>query len=252
MDLIMSLRVLRRYWLLTIFLLLVTLAGTAAVVFVLPWSYQAQSTMVLLPSRNASQTNGFNPYLSFDSSVTNTAFLMGVVVTGPASRQALVSQGDTGTYTIGLSPDTDGPVLIATATAPTKSDAENTLKAVTAAVGANLHQLQVDKGVLPKNQIQFQVAAITSHATVLVSKKAKTVVLALALGLFLTVGVPMLVDARAARRRQERQDAEELAPRPAGGSGSAGRPRPDEQDAHRQPRDESELAGARRPRQWTE
>jgi len=252
MDLITSLRVLRRYWLITTFLLLVTIAGTAAVVFVLPWTYQAQSTMVLLPSRAASQSNGNNPYLSFDASDTSTAFLVSVVVTGPTSKQALVAKGDTGTYTIGLSPDTAGPVLIATATAKTASDAENTLTAVTAAVGVNLHQLQVGRGVPPKDQIQLQVAAMSAHATKLISKKGKLVVLALVLGLFLTFGVPLLIDASATRRRQERQDAEELAARQAGGSGNAARARPDGEKARRPVRDESELAGARRPRQWTE
>jgi hypothetical protein len=259
MDLITSLRALGRHWVLTSFLLLVTLAGAAAVAFVLPWTYQAQSTVVLLPSRAASQATGNNPYLAFDASDTNTAYLLGVEVTGPTSGKALAAAGDTGTYTVGLSPDTNGPVLVATVTAPSKSDAERTIKAVTTAIGADLHQLQVAKGIKRSDQIQFQVVAMSSQATLLISKKAKTLGLALALGLFLTFGVPLLIDGRTTRRQQEREAAAAAIPaRWTGESGNARRAPPDERQARHQVRDESALAGARRPaadgvaRSWTE
>jgi hypothetical protein len=217
MDLISTLGALKRHWILTIVLLLLTLAGSAAVTFGLPWTYQAQSTVVLLSSRQASKLNGYNPYLSFDGAVTNTAYVVGVIVTGPADKKAFVAEGDTGMYTVGLSPNTDGPVLVATVTAQTKADAENTLKAVTAAIATNLRDIQTAKNITGPNQIRAEVASITPEATLLVSKKAKSIGLVLALGLFATVGLPIITDARAARRLEEKRTAMR-------GSAAGGRP----------------------------
>jgi len=239
MDLISTLGALKRHWILTILLLLLTLAASAGVTFGLPWTYQAQATVVLLSSPQASKLNGYNPYLSFDGAVTNTAYVVGVIVTGPADKKAFVAQGDTGDYTVGLSPNTDGPVLVATVTAQTKSNAENTLKAVTAAISSNLHSIQAAKNITPPNQIRVEVASITPQATLLVSKKAKSIGLVFALGLFATVGIPIVKDARAARRREEQQVSRGSLRR-----GSVGGGRPAESQAARSRPAESRPPGA--------
>jgi hypothetical protein len=254
MDLIAALRALRRQWLVTCFLLLVTLAGVAGLTFKLPSTYQAQSTTVLLPSRAASQPNGYNPYLSFDGSLTNTAYLLSVEVTGPASQKVFAAEGDTGSYTVGLSPDTDGPVLITMVTAPSKSDAERTLQTVTAALGNDILELQVAKHIRPSDQIGFEVVAMNSQATLLFSKKVKTVGMALALGLFVTISVPVLIDNSRLRRKQERRAAMTKIPEhwTSESDGGVHRPPFHERQAHSQAQDEPTLAGAHRSRQRAE
>jgi hypothetical protein len=205
MDLIDTLRVLRRHWIVTTLLLLVTLGAVGGVLFVLPWTYSAQSTVVLLPSRDASKLTGGNPYLSFDSSVTNTAYVVSVAVMSPSEQQALVAAGHTGTYTIAPSAVTTGPVLVTQVTAPSKSQAEGTLMAVTAAIGARLRAMQGSQKIGPNNQITVRVESVTPEATRLISKKAKTLVLALAVGLFLTICVPLLIDASARENERDGQ-----------------------------------------------
>lgn len=207
MDLISSLRSLRRHWILTSIFIVFTLAATAAATLVLPWTYQAQSTVVLLASQQGSKLNGDNPYLSFDGALTNTAYVVSVIVTGPGDQARFASQGDTGEYTVALSTATDGPVLLVNVTAHSKAVAQDTMKAVTGSIQDTLSSIQAKQNITAPNQIRSQVAAMSPQATVLFSKKAKDIGLALALGLFLTFGVPILTDAHQARRKEERGPA---------------------------------------------
>jgi hypothetical protein len=207
MDLITALRVLRRRWLLTSTLLLMSLAAVGAVTFKLPWTYQAQSTVVLLPSRSLSAVNGYNPYMSFGQSITNTAYLLSVAVTSPPYQQKFTAAGDTGTYTVLPAPNTDGPVLVTTVLAKSRAVAEQTLVAVTQALDSSLRQTQAAQGVPKKNLITLQVESMTTKPTRLVSKKAKTESIVVALALFITIGVPLLVDAQSRRRAQEQRQS---------------------------------------------
>jgi hypothetical protein len=204
MDLITALRALRRRWVLTATLLVLSLASITFVTFKLPWTYQAQSTVVLLPSHNVSALNGYNPYLSFGPSITNAAFLISVKVMSPPYQQKLTAAGDTGLYTVTLSPDTDGPVLVTTVLGHNRAVTERTLVAVTNVIGAVLKQTQISEGITQKKSMMtLQVESMTAEPTLLISKKAKTIGMIAALALILTIGVPLLVDAHAKRRALE-------------------------------------------------
>lgn len=203
MDLIDAMRVLARRWILTGLLLCVSLAGAAAALFLLPWTYQAQSTVVLLPSRNSSEPNGYNPYLSFQSSLTQTAYIVSVAVMAPPSALKLADAGDSASYTVALSPNTDGPVLVVTVTGHSKAVTEQTLLGVDAAIAGQVGQSQAAAGITRNNRISVQVESVSTHATLLLSKKAKTVGLVAALGIFLTLGIPLFTDGLRQRRMQE-------------------------------------------------
>src|SRR5258708_38029572 len=127
MDLIATLRALRRRWIVTSLLLLATLTGTAAVIFVLPWTYQAKSSVILLASQNESKPAGNNPWLTFNSAITNTAYVLSLVVTGPSVQRELPAAGAHGSYTVALSSATRGPGIFSTATASPKARAASTL-----------------------------------------------------------------------------------------------------------------------------
>ena len=69
MDLGEFFRTLRRQWILTLLLLLLTLFAVYGANIKFSGPYQAESVIVLLPSQKAAEPNGSNPYLSFDSSI---------------------------------------------------------------------------------------------------------------------------------------------------------------------------------------
>jgi hypothetical protein len=198
MDLMESLRVLRRRWILTCVLLLLTLAGAAAAVVKLPWSYQSQGMTVLLASQSASKLSGGNPYLAFDQSLTYTADVVRREVMDPRTALALSARGYTGSYLVIDAFDTSGPVLVTTVTGTNKNTVENTLHGVLDELNTKLVGLQA--GISPDNQITSVVVSMSPNATRSTSKKARPLVVVLAVGLALTFAIPQIVDAWAIRR----------------------------------------------------
>ena len=199
MDLAESFRTLRRRWILTLLLFLLTLAGAAAAVVKLPWTYTAQSTVVLLASPHASKAVTGNPYLGFDSSITLTADVVRRVVMDPRAVQDLANRGYSASYTVVDAPDTTGPVLLVTVSGSNKAAVEHTLHGVTSEVSTKLNELQ--SSVASDNQIGDQVIAMSPQASLSKGKKARPLAVILALGLALTFVIPQIIDRRAARRQ---------------------------------------------------
>lgn len=202
MDLMESFRTLGRHWIMTSVLLVLTFAGTAYAFVKLPWTYQAQAQTVLLNSKSASEATGGNPYLAFDPSLVETADIISIEATDPRVAQVLAARGYKASYTVLVSSVTGGPVLLITATGHNKVVVENTVRAVTKEVVDQLVALQAN--VLPKNQIKMQLISLAPRPTHSFSKKAKPLVVVLALGLVLTFSIPQLVDGQIARRRARR------------------------------------------------
>jgi hypothetical protein len=228
MDLMESLRTLRRRWILTSALLLLTFAATAAAFVKLPWTYQSQAMTVLLASRSAAKLSGGNPYLAFDQSLTYTADIVRREVMDPRTALALSAQGYSSVYLVTTATDTSGPVLLVTVTGSNKNAVENTLHGVTNELNTKLTGLQV--GVTPYNQITSQIVFMTPKATRMLSKKARPLVVVLAVGLALTFAIPQIVDARATRGQSRREGGEAYRPRRTGysrdraGNGRRGAP----------------------------
>lgn len=200
MDLTESFRTLRRRWILTSLLFLLTLAGTAGALVKLPWTYTSQSTVVLLASPHASKAVAGNPYLAFDASITLTADVVRRVLMDPRTVQDLAGRGYSASYTVVDAPDTTGPVLLVTASGSNKAAVENTLHGVTNEVSTKLNELQ--SSVAPDNQIGQQVIAMSPQALLNKSKKARPLAVILALGLALTFVIPQILDRRSATRRR--------------------------------------------------
>jgi hypothetical protein len=221
MDVMGSLRALRRRWILTLALLLLTLAGAGALAH-RPGPYTSESQVVLLPSEQNSAINGRNPYLSFGGSISLTADLVRREVTDPRTVQALAAQGYSAPYQVTDDTNTAGPVLDVTVTGSSKALVERTLYGVTAEIGRRLDIMQA--GVKHASKITALTVSVDLTPTLKLSQKARTVVVILGLGLILTIAIPQIVDASIMRRaaRKAAKDDQDPGPDP-GGPGPAGR-----------------------------
>jgi hypothetical protein len=202
MDLTASLRALRRQWILTGFLLVLTFAAGVAAWVKIPGPYTTESMVVLVPSKQEAKINGNNVYLSYGGSENVAGDIVQRQVMDPATVTALYNKGYTGSYTIADDTNTTGPILDITVTGKSKSVVESTLSAVTTEVQSKLVVLQ--QNIPAANQITSMVASFDTSAKLEVSKKARVVVLLVGLGLVLTYALPQILDAEIRRRRGER------------------------------------------------
>jgi hypothetical protein len=202
MDLVASGRTLRRRWILTSFLFLLTVVAALAAWVKLPGPYQAESMTVLYPSQQASKLNGDNPLMSFGGSLNVAGDIVLREVSAPSYAAQLAAHGYTSSFTIADDPLTTGPILDVTVTGSNQGQVEQTLNGVTAAVKNQLAAIQ--QNYKPANRITSQVVSTQPTPKLLVSKKARTIVIVLGLGLILTFVIPQVVDAEIAKRRGAR------------------------------------------------
>jgi len=202
MDLVAAMRTLRRRWILTTLLLLLTLAATALIWVKKPGPYQAESMVALIPSHQSSIVNGNNPYLSFGGSENIAGDIVLRQMMAPQTVAALADRGYGESYEIIDDPTTTGPILDITVTGSNQSAVESTLQGVTVATRAQLNALQAY--LKPTDRITSIVASQDPSAHLLISKKARLVVVVLGLGLILTYAIPQVVDAEINRRRSRR------------------------------------------------
>jgi capsular polysaccharide biosynthesis protein len=203
MDVSGALHTLRKHWILTSVLVLLTLVAAYQAWVKIPGPYQSSSQVVFLASQQTSKPNGNNPYLSFDDTLSTTADIVRREVLDPRIVAALAARGFKDTYDIQNDPLGVGPILDITATGPTKAGVMATQAAVTAEVQNQLQQLQTD--LLAKDQVNSMVVTSSPQATLLVSKKARPVVAVLVVGFILTLAIPQMVDAVQNRGRNRRK-----------------------------------------------
>ena len=204
MNLKDALHVWRRRWILTLLLVLVVLALSAAAAMKLPRHYTAQSDVVLLPSASSTVPNGRNPYLTYNGSLPMTAQILSYQLMAPETVLGLTARGYTASFTATLAPNTAGaPVLNILVTGSNKNTVETTLHGVTNAIASKLAALQT--GIAPNNQITALTLSVDTSPTLSVSKTARPLVVVLGLGLVLALAIPLMVDG-AARRRTPDQD----------------------------------------------
>src|SRR5580693_3041015 len=177
MDLVASGRTLRRRWILTSFLFLLTLAAALAAWVKIPGPYQAESMTVLYPSQQASKLNGNNPLLSFGGSLNVAGDIVLREVSSPAYVAQLVARGYSSSFTIVDDPNTTGPILDLTVTGKNQGQVEQTLKGVTVAIKNQLAFIQ--QNYKPADRITSQVVSTQPTPQLLVSKKARTIVIIL-------------------------------------------------------------------------
>ena len=202
MDASGSLHTLRKHWVLTSLLILLTLVAAAGMWVAKPGPYQSESQVVFLASQQSSKVNGDNPYMSFNTTLTTTADLVRREVLDPQIVAELGARGYTESYNVVNDPLATGPVLDITAVGGNQAAVEATQHAVTAEVKSELALLQ--QGIAPQNQITSLIVSSNTTPSLLISKKARPLVAVLAVGLILILAIPQIVDASGRRRRDRR------------------------------------------------
>ena len=210
MDVSGALHTLRKHWILTSVLVLLTLIAAVETWVSIPGPYQSTSQVVFLASQQVSKPSGENPYLAFGDTLITTADVVRREVMDPRIVAALAARGFTDTYEVENDPLGIGPMLDITATGPTKAGVMATQAAVTAEVQSQLQQLQTD--LLPKNQITSMVVTSSPKATLMVSKKARPLVAVLVVGFILVLAIPQVVDAAQSRVRSRRKKSSSQRP----------------------------------------
>jgi hypothetical protein len=217
-----TLSIWRRHWILTAFLLLLALCGSATAVMKLPRTYQSDSTVVLVPSRQASKAlGGGNPYLSFDDSLATTADIVATEMTSPRVEQALAMRGFDERYTV-ISESTTGqtvasgsvlpgPFIVVTVTGKNSGLVEQTLSGVTDDIGAEVTAMQAS--LAPSKRFSLATLSLTPRATMSVSMTARSLILIIGLLIILALAVPVMVDGQTAQRRARRASRSLPAPR---------------------------------------
>ena len=201
MDLVSSLR---RRWILASILLLLTLGGSAFAWFTLSPTYQAASSVVFLATNNAVKLAGGNPYLAFTSGLNLTADLVRYQTMDINTAQSLAARGDTSTYLVADATDTACLVLNVTVTGHNKANVEKTLLDVTNEISTRLNAVQASLNV--NSKIKDSVVTIAPEPTLQKSKKVKPLLVAFALGLVLTIAIPVMVDGQRVQRKPKDDD----------------------------------------------
>lgn len=214
-------RIWRKRWLSTSLLILLALAATGGALHKIPRTYQAQSTVVLLASRNYSKVNGEgNPYLSFNDTLTDAAAALSSEVMSSQTALVVAARGlpasysvvseSTSSQTLPSSSTLPGPFLLVTVTGHKASSVEATLVAVTGEIGTKLEQMQAHLSAA--NKMSVSVLSFSPHADLSVSQTARSLVLIVVPLVVLALALPLIADSLIAHRRRKR--AERIAGRP--------------------------------------
>ncbi|MFI5062616.1 MAG: hypothetical protein ACHP9Z_01370, partial [Streptosporangiales bacterium] len=178
---------------------LLTLVAAGAAWQKISGPYQAESMVALIPSKQAAKPDGNNPLMAFGGSESVAGDIVQRQVMAPPYAAKLASEGYTASFAIVDDPTSTGPIVDITVTGSNQAEVANTLRGVTAAFTSQLATLQ--QAYVPANRITSQVISYQPTPKLLVSKKARDIVIVIGLGLVLTYAIPQIVDGEIRRRR---------------------------------------------------
>lgn len=201
MDLLDSLNILMKRWLLTVPLFVLTVGAVVAASVVLPWEYEAQATMVFLASPVQAKNAGGNPWLVFDGSLTVTAEVVGREMMDDRTVAQLRAKGLTAGYKVEIAPNSTGPVLSVDVTGDNAANTVGTMNAILAMIPDRLAQIQAAAGVAPAARITVNMVSVTPQPQKKSTKKLRTVAVVLFGGFSLTVVAPLFLESVSVRRR---------------------------------------------------
>lgn len=148
MDALTLMRVLRRWWLVTLGLLILLAVALAGLMRYTPAEYESSGVgLVIRQSEAAVDDSGRrdNPFAQIDDRLAVTATLLVTVVNSPAVQQQLVAdglQGDVEVTNEGTSYNPEGPFVTVTATAPDPQQAAEDVRLVLARANVELANQQ--------------------------------------------------------------------------------------------------------------
>lgn len=193
-------RVLWRRWYITILGLLATVGLVLGAVSLVPVKYEAKSYVLLLPP---SAKDGSNPLLSLGG-LQSTVDVLARAMLDATTADALKRQGVTATYTVARDLTTDGPVLVVTTDDKTSSGALSANADVVARLAPTMLALQSQQAVKTSSLISLQEINKATTTAVLRKSQIRALLVAVAVGILLTVLLAALIDGLVLRRRSRR------------------------------------------------
>ncbi|WP_329280451.1 chain length determinant protein [Streptomyces sp. NBC_01451] len=200
MDLAEIFRVTRRRWYVLLPGLLLTAGLVAAVVLLVPVTYQSQSTVQLLNSPKATVAYGGNPFLSTQTSLTGMADSLARNLNSDGSVRELKSRGASGTFEAKIADNAQGPLMWLTVTGTDKSAVLASDRILTAYATDRLKQFQEQQSVDPKAMIQMMTIVVPQPPVADTKTRLEYMIMAGGGGLVLSLVAVFYVEAR--RRSQ--------------------------------------------------
>lgn len=217
MDLAEIFRVMRRRWYVLLPGLLLTGGLIAAVVLLVPVTYQSQSTVVLLNSEKATRAYDGNPFLSTQTSLTGMADSLARNLNSDVSVRELKSRGATGTFEAKLADNAQGPLMWLTVTGTDKSAVLASDRILTTYAKDRLEQFQEQQSVAPQAMIRLTTIVAPQPPVAQTKTRLQYMIMAGGLGLVLSLVAVFYVEARRRSHPQEPEQPAE-APEPAADS----------------------------------
>ncbi|RPE37922.1 capsular polysaccharide biosynthesis protein [Streptomyces sp. Ag109_O5-1] len=196
MDLAEIFRVMRRRWYVLLPGLLLTAGLIAAVIVLVPVTYQSQSTVVLLNSQKATQAYDGNPFLSTQTSLTGMADSLARNLNSDDSLRDLKARGAKGTFAAKLADNAQGPLMWLTVTGTDKASVLSSDKTLTAYAKERLDQFQKEQSVAPKAMIRMTTIVPPQNPVAQTKTRLEYMIMAGGLGLVLTLAAAFYVEAR--------------------------------------------------------
>lgn len=207
-------RVLRRRWYVAIPGLLITILAAGAVLRFYPPSLQATGSVVFVSppvstdESSPSGTSRSNPYLNFGSPLGATAEVVSSAVNSDQVAKELKAEGMTGSYQVGVDPNSSAPVVSVEATARTNAEAMAMMRAVVLKIRDRLAQIQADAGA-PRNQyITAQSVTAAPKAVPVHGSLIRALALLAIFGVLASCGASVIVEG--VSRGRERKRAESM------------------------------------------
>jgi hypothetical protein len=197
----------RRWYLVTIGLLLT--AGLAVgVTYVMPLTYDAQASFVLLPPPPAEQQPGTsplhdNPYLRLGG-LDTMGGILAKSLSDSTSVASIIPAHSPEKYVVADDPAVPGAVLQVTGTAPSSQRAFAIVDDVIALAETRLADLQAAVSAPADSQVRMTVITTNTVAIPNTSMAIRTLIIVIAGGLLGTLLVTLSIDALARRRRESR------------------------------------------------
>lgn len=200
-----ALLVLVRRWYLVVPLLILTMSGCVLATKVIAPVYEADaSVLFLIPSTVEGPNARVNPYLNFGGA-NALADVVGRIVMSDTDRAKIGGSGGSGKYAVAMDPSTSAPLLNVKATAPTPGLAMRTRDIVIQDIQSQLSKIQSEAGSPVTALVYTQVLPSTGQAAELRGSVHRAFAAIAALGLVVTVSVPIIVEAVIRRQRLVRQ-----------------------------------------------
>ncbi|WP_417374521.1 hypothetical protein [Glutamicibacter protophormiae] len=188
------LRAMWRRWYIIVAGILATGGLALAAWHIIPPIYQAEGTILLLPSKSTVSQGGQNPFLNLDS-LTAPAALVIARLDGEAERSELMKAAPTAKYSVDTDPTMRGPTILVTVTDKTATSTLDTLNSMLDTATQILSDIQKEQNVPSDAVIGSMRLTVDSKATRVTADAVRVVVATAVTGVVVTLALAVAIDA---------------------------------------------------------